>query len=889
MVKIYRPEGSPLSGSANIPLGGLSTGQEAIGSAVSQAGRAAQNTNIGAISRSLGTAISAEGKAQMEQASNSIRTSTLNDALARANLTYNEALQQRTSQITDNNGNPLYTSLVDDTAAIGRKVLQDSLKGITDLKTRQLFSNSFNSTIQNRQLDSLKIARRQQLDHSNAAFEKYSTAKINEAKAGDFGAINIPLGELREAVNSRIASGELTKSDGEALYRGIDRDVRVFKYQEMIGTNPQQAYDMLKEGDSALSPEDALSLKIKAKNGIATAQQAQAAYEKALEKKIDFGFKQAEDFLNKGLPIPDDLIGFLNTATLSTGLNERVKGLIERQEPILKFSKMDSIERSKHLAKMQRAAELDPELAKNAETFQRLNKYIEEQLDKDPVSFIISQDLVEDKPSLDVTKDIGQQLANRGDIVASLDSKYGVVSSGLTAAETEALSHFISQQSPTEQLSIMSSIGGSLSDESASKLYADMSKHADGLIAYSGMLASAGNVAVATNILEGRKILTDKSIAKPTPKQFQEDLTDKNLPVYMHSQQASDVYSAVQAIYVRKALQAGVLEAGSIDDDILDKAIQEATNGGAIEYNNSYIEPPVYGMSEDDFEGWVGSLTPDELSALGATDETKSILEDSDLINVGRGRYIVKSPRVTDPYPLLADDGKVLIIDYDDIENMRSEALKSSPNDVVSDIKATDEVLSRGGSMGNAFSSRDNTKLGVHLSNQVVKISSASANAEVMRSIADSNLLAEYGITDENRVNHFLAQMSHESGGFKHMTELRSDESAERKYGVGTSVGRRLGNTEPGDGAKYKGRGIIQLTGRDNYRRFGNMIGVDLENNPELAANPEIAVRIAAAYWQSKGLNQLADAGDIKEITRRINGGYNGLADRKRRFKSLNA
>lgn len=889
MVKIYRPEGSPIQGSARLPINGLSTGQEAIGSAVSQAGRASQNTNIGAISRSLGAAISSEGKVQMEQAAASIRTSVLNDTLARANLSYNEALQQRVSQTTDKNGNPLYTSLVDDTAKIGNQILQNSVKGITDLKTRQLFEQSFNSTIQNRQLDSLKIARRQQLDHSQAAFEKYSIAKINEAKSGEFGAINIPLGELREAVNSRIASGELTKSDGDALFRSLDREVRVFKYQEMIGTNPKQAYEMLKEGDEALSPEDALTLKIKAKNGIAAAAKAQQAYEKALEQKVEFGFKQAEDFLNKGLPIPDDLIGFLNSATQQTGLNERVKGLIERQEPILKFSKMNTVERSKALAQMERAAQLDPELAKNAETFQRLNKYIETQLEKDPVSFIISQDLVADRPSLDVTKDIGQQLAARGDITAALESEYGVTSSGLTAAETEALAHHVDQLSPSEQIEVMQSIGSSLGDDSASKLYADMSKHADGLIAYSGMLASAGNTAVAINILEGRKILADKSIAKPSPKFIQEKLVDIDMPVYMHAQQSADVNSAIQAIYARKALQAGVLEADEIDDKILEQAIAEATNGGAIEYNDSYIEPPVYGMSEGDFEDWVEGITVDELSAIGATEETKSILEDSDLITVGRGRYIIKSPRVTDPFPLLADDGKVLILDYNDIENMRSDALKSEPNDVVSDIKATDDVLSRGGSMGNAFSSGDNTKLGMHLTDQVVKMSSASANPEVMRSIANSDILAEYGITDENRINHFLAQMSHESGGFKHMTELRSDESAERKYGAGTSIGRRLGNTQPGDGAKFKGRGIIQLTGRDNYRRYGNMIGVDLESNPELAAQPEIAVRIAAAYWQSKGLNALADAGNIREITRRINGGYNGLADRKRRFQSLNA
>jgi putative chitinase len=90
-----------------------------------------------------------------------------------------------------------------------------------------------------------------------------------------------------------------------------------------------------------------------------------------------------------------------------------------------------------------------------------------------------------------------------------------------------------------------------------------------------------------------------------------------------------------------------------------------------------------------------------------------------------------------------------------------------------------------------------------------------------------------------------------------------------------------LGNTQPGDGPRYKGRGIIQLTGRLNYRVYGAALGLDLENNPQLAAVPENAVRIACEYWRRNNLNQLADADNLEAITRRINGGVNGLADRR--------
>ena len=93
--------------------------------------------------------------------------------------------------------------------------------------------------------------------------------------------------------------------------------------------------------------------------------------------------------------------------------------------------------------------------------------------------------------------------------------------------------------------------------------------------------------------------------------------------------------------------------------------------------------------------------------------------------------------------------------------------------------------------------------------------------------------------------------------------------------------GRRdLGNTQPGDGVRYKGRGPIQLTGRNNYRAAGQALGLPLEQNPTLASRPDVGFRIAGWFWKTRGLNALADQGAFTTISERINGGHNGLADR---------
>ena len=133
-------------------------------------------------------------------------------------------------------------------------------------------------------------------------------------------------------------------------------------------------------------------------------------------------------------------------------------------------------------------------------------------------------------------------------------------------------------------------------------------------------------------------------------------------------------------------------------------------------------------------------------------------------------------------------------------------------------------------------------------------------------------VMDEYEINTRLRIAHFLAQIAHESAHFRTLEEYASGAAYEGR--------KDLGNVVKGDGRRYKGRGVIQLTGRHNYRKYGRLIGVDLENNPTRAAEPEISLRTAAEFWKQNNLNALADRDDVRAITRRINGGFNGLQDR---------
>lgn len=130
-------------------------------------------------------------------------------------------------------------------------------------------------------------------------------------------------------------------------------------------------------------------------------------------------------------------------------------------------------------------------------------------------------------------------------------------------------------------------------------------------------------------------------------------------------------------------------------------------------------------------------------------------------------------------------------------------------------------------------------------------------------------------VTTPLRQAHFVAQACHETEGFRYLKEIWGPTPAQRRYDG------RLGNNRPGDGRLYCGRGIFQLTGRANYERIGHALSLPLEVDPELACDPQISVRIACNYWQVHGINAAADADNVVLVTRLINGGTNGLADRE--------
>lgn len=159
------------------------------------------------------------------------------------------------------------------------------------------------------------------------------------------------------------------------------------------------------------------------------------------------------------------------------------------------------------------------------------------------------------------------------------------------------------------------------------------------------------------------------------------------------------------------------------------------------------------------------------------------------------------------------------------------------------------------------------------------KLGANQSRAEELALAANVHFKDYAILYNELRFAHFIAQLAHESGNFRYMEEIASGAAYEGR--------KDLGNTEKGDGTRYKGRGPIQLTGRANYRKYGRALGIDFESHPELVSIPSIGLLVACKYWANNGLNELADRDDISTITLRINGGTNGIEDRKAKLAMI--
>lgn len=226
------------------------------------------------------------------------------------------------------------------------------------------------------------------------------------------------------------------------------------------------------------------------------------------------------------------------------------------------------------------------------------------------------------------------------------------------------------------------------------------------------------------------------------------------------------------------------------------------------------------------------------------------------LINLNRARFTPPVPKK------LEMDGLIGAKTIDAIQRFETQVMGLAESDgIVAPGDATMRALIAGVPAG----------LSAEKLAAIMPHATAKNIARYFQPLVDA--MPKYEIASELRMAHFLAQIGHESGSLRFSEELASGEAYEGRID--------LGNTRAGDGKRFKGRGLIQLTGRANYQSYSSATGIDYIKNPALlSTDADAAVDVACWFWKTRGLNPLADADDARAVTKRINGGFNGLDDR---------
>jgi Predicted chitinase len=157
-----------------------------------------------------------------------------------------------------------------------------------------------------------------------------------------------------------------------------------------------------------------------------------------------------------------------------------------------------------------------------------------------------------------------------------------------------------------------------------------------------------------------------------------------------------------------------------------------------------------------------------------------------------------------------------------------------------------------------------------------------NSNTEIILKLIDSlnEWFPIYEMDRKIRACYFLAQCAHETGGFLWFKELGGKEYCS-KYEPETAIGKSLGNIKVGDGYKYKGRGMLQISGRYNYDFYGKLTNKNLIDFPDLLLDIDTSTHVACEFWKKHRLNQYSDSNDFIGVTKRINGGFNGLKNRE--------
>jgi hypothetical protein len=646
MVKLFKPEERPVRGTAQI-------------SSVS-ASAAAQGRELEA----LGTEYMARAKASAD-------SMELSTALTKATEELTAASRQRSEQLVGADGKPLYGTLSQDIESEGKRIRDKHLKQIVSFDVMQQFNNKFTNFLNNKVLSSRSTARSQQRSYTAAQLDQ-NLYTMSQQIASDPSMLGEHEATATKMINDQVASGAMSKLNGQRLLRSFVEKNRENVLRTSIDADPDAAIKELTSTDLTtlgINPDQHRRLL----NDANIAKRAKIAAEEANLKKIEeqtkVAFTQAEELLSNGAKVPDQVYDYLGALAESSPEVQKQFDVLKIQEELsMDLTQRPEEERAEILEQMQNQGLVTEEQQETFELLKTLDENLSKLQEEDPITLLELQGTVPLQQPFDVNSDIIAQLEQRQDVSLTAKAKFNVITHGLKPDEVTDLGNYLNTLDPQSQAVQVANIKGALGTDSAADLLADLKIKGADTIAFAGMLALENQDLLSTELLESSALIKDKKISTPKESEFLEAMASAPLPQYFLTEQKKDIYDAARKIYSKRAFDAGVTE---LDTSLLDAVVRDLTNGGAMEYNGSLIEPPIKGMSEDEFYDFADAITEADVGPVVTKGGLNAVLKDANLQNVGRGRYLVHPNQVDETSVLLTPKGDLFVLDFNEVQANR--------------------------------------------------------------------------------------------------------------------------------------------------------------------------------------------------------------------------
>ncbi len=664
-------------------LSNAGIGQEAQATSFANIGLADTITAIGSSVAQAGIKISQMNQQFRQAVIDADNTAVYSNSINQATIDYQNRFQARINETVDDEGNPTFSTLQTDVADIGRDVLEEHLNSIESAEVRAKFQQNFESYTTNQQVQSIGVARNQQLSFINESINSNVSDFATLAGASSDQDRMFFNNQVNDILDSAVASGAMTPQQRFATADSYRKEVATAQVRNQINQDPILALETLKESpaqDLGLTELERLSLQNEAQTAANRLLNSEGNLLKEEEKYIKSQLSDFNKIINLGGQIPQESIDEISGLVEGTEFEQQFVDLMTKSQVINEFTMNSPITRAAILNELSGDTDLSLKELELRKQLGSIDNNLNSKRDNDVYSLGLEQGIIANPEPFNASENIQQQLSDRLSSIGFIENHYGKRTSGITKAEINGFKETYADAEHQVKLQMLGDVIGGLGPQ-AMHFFEELSLNGSPQVAAIGSLMLEGNTATAATILRGQDVLNNiDGILGDDFQLTEQSAVQDVLPFYPLPEQEGDIREMAKAIYAANTFEESD-RSGRTNSNRWQAALAEVSNGGGINVNASNIEPPVNGMTSNQFKRWLRGIDASDINRAGGwrgfdDDTILRTLPNAKLQTFGRGQYAVfLTSGDGTPRPVMNDLGEPFILDYSVIEGFAQDAI----------------------------------------------------------------------------------------------------------------------------------------------------------------------------------------------------------------------